>query len=184
MKLFKTLAMNALFLAGSIYGGEFTMQINAEGGYFARNFNNIINGPICYAISNQKRIGMVVESQEKVSAKEIKFVTKSMVIDPYAFGISKEGNPVIHGDIIEDKMIKEVTIKYGEDQFDDRKDRDDRKEGFFAGWFKSDKDKNLNIQKINFVHVVQDSHFDAPKNYQGFKDENVRVVCQLPIAAK
>jgi hypothetical protein len=95
---------------------------------------------------------------------------------------------VLRGNIVNEKLIKEVSIKYGEDKFGDGEDANDwsdrKEDGFFSGWFKSDKSQNtdIDIQKISNLYVINDSHFDAPKNYKGLKDDNIHVICQLPIS--
>jgi hypothetical protein len=100
MKLLNTITLGALLLTSSVYAqgfgfnmGPFSMQFNLEGSYYADDHRDVLDSPICYAISNQKRLDMIVEGKEKISSKEIKFITKRLVVEPYAFGITREGNP-------------------------------------------------------------------------------------------
>lgn len=192
MNFIKAFTLGAVLLAGSMQAesfglnlGPFSMQINVDGSYYANDYKDILDNPICQAISNQKQLDMIVESKETINSKEVKFITKRLIVDPYAFAITSEGKPVLNGSIAHEKLIKEVTIKYGEEKFGNSGTWTDKKEeGFFSGWFKSDKGQNIDIQKINNLYVLSASHFEAPKNYKGLKDDNIRVICQLPISAK
>lgn len=190
MKYLPTLALGALLLASSINAqdlafklGPFSMQFNVQGSGYANDYQDILNSPICYAISHQKRLDMIIESKEKIGTKEVKITTKRLVVEPYALGIGQDGQPVLSGNVTHEKLIKEVTVKFGEDQWSEGSDWSNSKseEGFFSGWFKSDKSQNIDIKKISNLYVINDSHFDAPKDYQGIKDNNIKVICQLPV---
>lgn len=189
MKIFK-LIIGCLLLTSAVQAdgfgfslGPFSLQFNVGERVYDNTYRDILDNPICYAISHLNRLEMIVEGSEKVSAKELKFITKKLIVEPYAFGVTREGKPVLRGNVIEDKLIKEVTVKYGEEQFDDDDlETDGKKKSFFSGWFQSDKSQNIDIRKVSNIHVVVDSHFDAPKKYKGLKDDNIRVICELPIA--
>ena len=184
------MALGALFFSSAAYGqgfgfniGPFNMQFDMEGTYYANDHKDVLDSPLCYAIANQKYVDMIVEGQEKVNANELKIIKKRLVVAPYAFAVTQAGKPMLQGNIISEKLIKEVTVKYGEDKFGDKEWSDKKDEqGFFSGWFKSDKSQTIDIQKITNVFVVNDSHFDVPKNFKGYKGDNVKVICQLPIA--
>ena len=191
MRLFNTLALGLSLITGSIYAegfgfniGPFSMQFNVGGTYYAQDHKDILDFPLCYAISNLKKVDMVVEAEEKINAKETKFITKRLVVEPHAFGVTKEGHPILRGNIISEKLIKEVTVKYGEDKSSDDTKWAKKEDYFFSGWFKSERDQNIDIQKISNLYVIQESHFDAPKDYKGLKDENIQVICQLPISGQ
>jgi hypothetical protein len=107
----------------------------------------------------------------------MKIVTKHLIVEPYAFGITNEGKPVLRGKVVEEKVIQEVTVKYGEDQFTDA-----QKDHKASGWFQSSDKLNIDIQNVSSLQVLN-THFDAPKDYKGLKDDNVKVICELPIKA-
>lgn len=177
-----SLLTGTLFAEGIGFNiGPFSMQFNVGGTYYAEDHKDILDFPLCFAISNQKQVDMVVEAEQKLNAKETRFTTKRILVEPYAFGVTKQGQPILRGNIVKEKLIKEVTIKYGEDKFNEEGKWSKKEENFFSGWFKSDKDQNIDIQKISNLYVIQGSHFDAPKNYKGITDENIQVICQLPI---
>lgn len=188
MKNLKIFALSSVLFAGAIQAdgfgfniGPFSLQLNA-GGDYGYTQQDVLDNPICYAIANQKRLGMIVEVTEKVSTKEMKIITKKIVVEPYAFGVTTDGKPVLRGVVTEDKLLKEVTVRYGEDAFsEDTKGWERKERGYFSGWFKSDKSQNIDIQKLSDVRVIESSHFEAPKDYQGLKEANVKVICQLPI---
>jgi hypothetical protein len=188
-----------LFLANGVYVegfgldlGPISVQINQDNPYVQKV---IQDNPFCYAISHQKRLALVIESKSNVSDKEFKVVTNKVIVEPYAFGITKDGRPVLNGNIVEEKLIKEVTVKLGEDQVDENASPKEgqptnvpQKKGFFSGWLSSDKnqisaDKNMiDITQIRDLDVVEDSHFDVPKDFKGLDAADVQVLCQLPIA--
>lgn len=190
MKYLTSLILSALLLSSSAFAegfgfnvGPFDMQIDATGFYDEHDKKDLLDHPICYAIFNQKRLDMVVEGKEMVNSKEIKFITKRLIIEPYVFGMTQDEKPVLRGNVVSEKFIKEVTIRYGEDHFAESGKGSERKEkGFFSGWFKSDKSQNIDIETLSNLHVVNDSHFDVPEDYKGLKDDNIRVICQLPHA--
>jgi hypothetical protein len=180
MKFLYTLIMATLLLTGSGFAQDFGFSV----GPFSLLFNTgflqqrpLLHDPICNAISHQQRLEMLVEGKETVSAKEMKIVTKKLTVEPYAFGITKEGKPILRGNVIEEKQLREIRIKYEDDKFDTASE----KEKSFSGWFSSGKDKNIDIRKVSDLHVVEDSHFDVPKDYQPIKDEDIHVICQLPV---
>ena len=190
MKFLKSLVLMSSLLASSVYGagfgfnvGPFNMQFNAFEGEYVANNRSALDSPICNAISNHKQLEITVEGVETVSTKEKKIVVKTLIVEPYAFGITKDGKPVLRGNVVDEKLVKEVTLKYGEDKFDESSVSSKQKDkGFFSGMFSNDKNKNIDIRKIRDIQVIDDSHFDAPKDYKGVNDDNIQVVCQLPVA--
>ena len=191
MKIMNSLILGTLLIAGTAYADGFGVNAGPFGVQFdVGNNGNAVNGgyvverpvvqdhPFCVAISTQHQLGFVVENREIVNSKEMKIVTKHLVVEPYAFGISNEGKPVLRGKIVEEKMIQEVTVKYGDDQFTDAQ-KDHKATG---GWFQSSDKTNIDIQNVTGIQVLN-THFDAPKDYKGIKDDNVRVICELPIKA-
>jgi|GEM_PF-3037331 len=189
MKYLSFLLLGTCFFTGSIQAeglginlGPFSLQFNVGDSYYADDYDDVLDSPICFAITNRKRLGIILESKEKINTREIKISTKKLVIEPYAFGITKDGKPVLNGNIISENLIKEVTVKFGEDQVDNTGNWSNKSEnGFFSGLFKSDKSQTINIEKVSNLYVMSKSTFDAPKNYKGIKDENIRIICELPI---
>lgn len=190
MKMLSSLILGSLLLTSSIQAqdfgfnlGPFSMQFNVGSSYYAKDHMDILDAPICNAISNQKQLDVIVESKEKINSKEVRMTTKRLTIEPYAFGVTLDGKPVLNGNIISEKLIKEVTVKFGEEMDGDNGNwSNDKKEGFFSGWFKTEKNKTIDLEKISNLYVINNSHFDAPKDYKGLNDANIRVICQLPIA--
>jgi hypothetical protein len=188
-QFFKSLVLGSMLLASSGFAdgfgfniGPFNMQFGISGGDYAVYSRSALDSPICFAISNRKQLELIVEGTENISTKERKVVIKKLVVDPYAFGIARDGAPVLRGNVVSEKLISEETVKYGEDTFDQPSVSSDKKEkGYFSGLFSSDKTKNIDIRKVSNIRVIEDSHFDAPKNYKGLKDDNIQVICQLPI---
>lgn len=150
-----------------------------------------INNPVCNAIKHQKRMEMLVENQEILNKREMRIVTNKYVVEPYAFGMTNDGKPVFYGKVIEEKLEKDMTVKFGIDKFDDKTvaSSSEKKQkitsGWFGtekkGWFGKDKNVDIDIRNIKGVKVIENSHFDAPKEYLGFNQPNVQVLCQLPI---
>lgn len=137
---------------------------------------------VCYAIETQRQLEIIVETKEDVNKNEIKIVSKKIVVEPYLFGVGREGQPILQGNIVDEKLLKEINIKYG-----DNVARDGKYESFFAGHsytgkYVSEKDKNnvstINFSKITDFRVMRETHFDAPEKLETSKDI-VRVICQI-----
>ncbi len=191
MRFLKSLTVGSLLFISTAYAngfglyvGPFDLQFNGGETYYVDNHREMVDNPICYAISHQKRLEMLVESSEKTNAKEIKIAVKKLVVEPYAFLVTKDGKPALRGNIISEKMVKEIAIKYGEDKFDhdDEEVSWQKKKGYFSGWFKSDKSQTVDIRRVSRLQVIEDSHFDAPKNYKEIKEDGVQIICQLSAA--
>ena len=203
MKLLKLLGLVSLLMASSLcadgigFGiGPFSLQLGGGPSYYTESYVYSNNGssqnaneaqienPFCYAIMHQNRLQIVVETAEKVNEKEKKITVKKLVVEPYAFGITREGKTVLNGIVISDKLVKEVTIKSGDEKGDDEDTLyAEKKKGRFSGWFKSDKSQNIDIQEIRDIKVLEDSHFVAPKKYKGMNEKDVKVICELPITS-
>ena len=150
-----------------------------------------INNLVCYAIKNQKRMEMTVETQDIVNKKEMKIVIKKLIIEPYAFGMTSDGKPVFYGKVAQEKLDREATVKYGEDKYDDQAvSSSEKKEkvtsGWFgaeskSAWFNHEKNNDIDMRNIKGIKVIEDSHFDAPKDYPGYSQTNVQIICQLPL---
>lgn len=189
MNFFKSLFLASMLMISSAYAdgfginlGPFSLQLGGYGGDFIVSHRNIVDQPICFAIDNHKRLVISIEGVEIVSSKEKKIISKQILVEPYAFGVTRDGKPVLNGNIVEEKLIREVSVKFGEDRFDEP-NRKSNENGNFTGVISSDK-KNIDISKVVQIDVVDDSHFDAPKDYKGVNDDNIRVICQLPITEK
>lgn len=109
------------------------MQFNVDGTSYANDHKDILDYPLC--ISKLKQVDMVVEAEEKLSAKETRFTIKRLLVEPYVYGVTKQGQPVLRSNIIKEKLIKEVTVKYGEDKFSENKKWSKKEENFFSGCF-------------------------------------------------
>lgn len=221
-KNFAALASVILLTTGGLEGfginfGPFDLQFgsayNGYGSGYTREYRTytetpnhaaLLDTPICRAIEQQKKLEFIVEAKEKVNAKETKITTKRVIVEPYAFGFTKEKQPVLRGIVTSEQLIREITIKQGDDQPSDSQQKayatdneddeitveiKDKKEeqdkSFFSGLFRSHKSKDdvesLNLSKVGNMRVLEDSHFDAPKDLASiFKDDIAQVVCQVP----
>lgn len=187
MNTIKSLIIASMLVAGSAYAdgfgfdlGLFNMHFGASQPEYMSSNRNVLENPICQAISNQEQIEFTVRGVENINAKERKMITKTIIVEPYAFGVTNDGKPVLRGKVVSEKLVREVTVKFGEDKFDDKADASKDK-GYFTGKFSSDTKKNIDISRVSDIHIVDNSHFDAPKDYKALKDDNVRVICQLPV---
>jgi len=162
----------------------------------------MIEHPICYAIQSQKLLEMVVKTST-TEKNERKIVIKRIRVEPYVFGIGKNGQPIIQGNVVAENLIKEVTIKYGEksdkkgtndENSDNINENDDEennyndyyanaysgRQGYFSGRFSSTKDKKtVDFQTIADFYVVEDSNFKAPEKIEAQSDI-VRIICSIP----
>ncbi len=140
-----------------------------------------ISDPICYAIETQRQLEMTVEMKEDISNKEFKFITKKIIVEPYLFGFGNQGQPVLQGNITSEKLIKEVTVKYGEDE----KNIKNNQENFYTGQYMSQKEKKkvtmINLSKVADLHVLRDTHFVAPKTLEIDRSKLSTVVCQIEV---
>jgi hypothetical protein len=193
MRILNSLVLGTLLIAGPAYAdgfgvdaGPFSLQFgvgdngypnNPNGGYVVEH-NVVEDHPICAAITHQQQLGFVTETREILNTKELKIVTKHLVVEPYAFGITREGQPVLRGKVVEEKLLQEVTVKYGDDQL-----QVPEKTPKSTGWFQSSDKTNIDIQHVTNMQVLN-THFDAPKDFKGVRDDNVRIICELPLNPK
>jgi len=148
------------------------------------NNRNTREGTLCYAISNQKRVELIVEGSDIINSKEKRIVTKKLIVEPYVLGLTKDGQMALNGAVVEEQLVKEVTVKYGDEQFDDVKAKE--RPGIFSGFFRSEKNdlKDLDIRDVSSINVIEDSHFEAPNNFKNIiGDEIVQVICHVKKAS-
>lgn len=226
MKCPKALLLTPLLFANSAYAadavgflvGPFNMEFNPVGheyqinnggkweNRYIPNSRAFLENPICYAIANLKTLEIVIDLSEYISPKEMKITIKKLTVEPYAFGLAKDGSLALQGKIMSEKMLKEISIKYGEDKFHElivpspQKNKnsevqdeteDDSEEysplydtGYYRGKFISDKDMDRDIRRIRWVQVIDNSHFEVPKDFKQVNDDNMQVICQLPEVKK
>ncbi len=141
----------------------------------------LLDNPICYAIREQKELEMIVETEEAINKNEFKSTIKKITLDPYVFGIDKNGQPILRGNIVKELLVKEVKVKYGDEKKDSVKKEE--KKSFFSALFTSQKDKDIasvNIRKVSDVRVLEDAPFKAPKNINELtKDDSFDVICAI-----
>lgn len=158
--------------------GPFSLQFGGPSGRVVTT-SEMASDPICSAISQHKDLEIIVEGREKVSNKEAKIVTKKITIEPYLFGTNNRRQPVLKGKVISEKMLREVTIKYGEEEKDNAMDNQPLS-GVFQTKQKKGDVSTLNIDKIQRINIVEDSHFDTPKDYdKNSYNDVVNVICEL-----
>lgn len=199
MKFFNVLLIPLFAFTGSLYGvtfeaGPFSLQFGLSGDSRG-TYDPIpyIAQPVCNAIEDQKRIEIIVENKEKPSKNEIKIVKKRLTVEPYAFGLNKRHQPLLIGNVVEEKQIREVTVKYtDEEEPDDQNWRNRRWDrGYLSGEFESyssseskskGKVTRINIQKVQNIRIIPDSHFDIPKNLdKNFEDDIDDVICDINV---
>lgn len=140
--------------------------------------------PICTAIARRMPLEMNVEWFEKVSNEEKKITTKRIVIEPYLFGKKKDGQLILRGNVVSEKLVKEVTIKRGEGASGEIDINEDgpADEATYAGTYSSTSGNGvntLNIQRVSGIRVL-DKSFDPPKDFnEVFKDDVAVVICTV-----
>jgi hypothetical protein len=188
MRHLLSILLSMTFACGSVYGdgfgfslGPFSLLFGSFDGDYLIAHRRVLDNPICYAISHRKKLEIIVEGAEIVNSKEKKIVSKEITVEPYAFGINEEGKPFLKGKVVQEKMLKEVTVKYGDEQFDEPSItmKDKVKTGFY-GLFTSSSSQAIDIRQIVQLRVLEDSSFEAPKDYKSNKDPKVQIICELP----
>lgn len=198
MKILKFCLLGMALLTAPAYGegfgtGPFSLEFgNRHSNWMPKAEQPLIlDEVICNAISNQKQIVVTVETKKISDPKEMSVTVKEVIIEPYAFGNSKDGKPVLRGNVVSDKTIKEVTVKYSEDKFVEHEEESEEtaeaakppeKKGFFSGLFSSSSGDKVDISSVRKVTMVSGSHFDVPKDFKGFEDDSIHVICELPVA--
>lgn len=188
MKMIKSTVLASLLFTSAAFGdgfgfslGPFSLLFGAFDGPYLVAHRQALDNPICFAISHQKKLEIIVEGAETVSTKEKKIVTKQITVEPYAFGINEEGKPFLKGNVVEEKLLKEISVKYGEDQFDESNiTLDEKNKTSFFGRFTTEKSETIDIRKIVQLRVMEDSHFDIPKDFKRITDPKIEVICQVP----
>lgn len=192
MKVFKFIAAFSLF-AGSLQAlgfGVGPFDLNFAAGWDTSDDDRFgyVSDPICSAIENQKKIEVIVKFVDQKSDNELKIIKKRLTVEPYAFGFNNDHQPILQGNVVSEKMVKEVTIKYGDEEVRKSRVGKEKKNGFFSGMFKSKKNDygnygSVNIQRIGEIRILEDSHFDVPKDFEkNFADEDnemTEVVCKV-----
>lgn len=129
-----------------------------------------------------------MEWDDKVGGTEFKKTIKKVTVQPYLFGKNKEGQPILRGNDVAEKMLKEITIKYcdGAEEDSETAERKQEDEGYFSGWFhrkepKKDTVNTINVRKVTHFRVIEGSHFEPPKDYKEiFEDDVTEVICAVP----
>jgi hypothetical protein len=218
MKFSTSVILTSLLLASPIAAdavdfrlGFFNMEFNPIGREYLVNYGSgwekryipnsraFLESPICYAISNLKNLEIVIELNEYISIKEKKNLIKRLTVEPHVLGYTQDGRLELQGKIIQEEMLRAVTIKYGEDKFvvpiDPKQPKDkaiDESEddsekyttfydtGFFRGeYFFSNKNYGVEIKRIRWIKVLEKSHFEVPKTYKQNNSNFIKVICQL-----
>lgn len=165
-------------LAG-FYIGPFSLELGgrSDGPYFAIDARD--SYPICRAIDDQNLLNLTVRTREKISDKEFKIVVKKITIEPYLFGRNNRRQHILKGKITNEALIKEVTVKYGEDT--------DGEERSLPGTFKIESEgkfSSVNVDQIMEISVIPDSQFDIPKDYnKNAYNDVVDVICEVDAGA-
>lgn len=162
--------------------GPFELQL---GGSLTNRNRADLDDPICDAIFLHKRLELVLESDDS-SKNERKLVTKRIIVEPYLFGIDKNDRPILRGNIISESLMKEVTVRYGDDEqpsAEERKNSDEEKKGSLFGIFSSKKSSNLgvnslNARKITRIKIIENSHFDAPEK-EDYDGDIKEIICVI-----
>lgn len=219
MKFLSSCVLVTLLLSGQAFSidgfdfqlGPFNIEFNPVGREYQVNYGSrweprfipnsraFLDTPICYAISNFKKLELVVELHEYINKKEKKVLISKLIVEPYVFGFTHEGNLDLKGKIVTGNMLKEVRIKYGIDRFVDpsipnnKNDEVDENEdesddyttyydtGYYKGKYSSEKYKGIDIRRIRRIQVIEDSFFEIPKNYKQDNRDFLKIICQLPV---
>lgn len=167
----------------SIQKGPFELELK---GTLPMNHMVYYDDPICYAIAMHKILEIILDSEKIVSDEERIITTKKIQIEPYLFGLTKEGMPVLQGNVIKDTMLREITVKFNTEAEEDDESTEKEKKSFFSGWFRSSKehkkiaDNEVNILQIAEVHVLENSNFAPPKETRKmFKRTINKVICEI-----
>lgn len=144
-----------------------------------------IGKSLCYAISQQKKVETVVRQVEQVNSKEMKITIKKITLEPYVFGLNQDRQYVLRAKVVDEKVLKEVTVKnFDEEKTDQKDDAAEQPKNVAAIPAKGDIGE-LNIRQIRNVHVIEDSHFDVPKDYDKiFKETMAQVFCHVNLPAE
>lgn len=177
MKIIKLVSLGFILLTGPLSAFSFNL------GPFDLSFNgghgDTYSEQICNAIHDQRQLVVTVEGREIVNDKEQKIVIRTLLIDPYAYGIDAKGYPILRGNVVKDDLVKEVTVKYGEEQFEEMDIKDNQEDqNSSSGLFSTGKE-DLDIRKVTEIRVVEDSHFDAPSSIRSFEEDKGETHCQL-----
>ncbi len=142
--------------------------------------------PICYAIGNRRLLEMDVEWKERVSKTETTSTLKRITIEPYLFGRAENGQPVLRGNIVAERVLREISVKYGDEaqgQFDEEQDVSGPLSGTYRTPPKGKSGRGVqtvNIRRVASIRVVEGGHFVPPKDYnQIFQGDVAEVICTV-----
>ena len=183
MKMKKSLliaSLSSILLTNPSYAEEIGIDAGPFDLHFSESFsgfNNFVNepnrvivldSPICRAILQQKKLEFIVETRDKINDKEMKITTKRVTVEPYAFGFTKDHQPVLRGTVIDEKLIREISIKFGEDVLAQKSNQnqkntaalevknkdEDQNSNSFSSLFRSHKSKD-NVESLNLRKVIE-----------------------------
>lgn len=140
--------------------------------------------PICTAIARRQQLEMTVEWREKISDTEYKVTVKRVTVEPYLFGKKKDGQLILRGNVVAERLQKEVSLKYG-DGYDQRWDTGHfvpNDESAYTGTYSSKDGKGVNtmgFERISEIRVL-DQGFEPPKDFNDvFRDDVAVVICTV-----
>ena len=169
------------------FGGGGTMQERHPYSQARMINRNAINRSLCYAITQQKQVEVIVRQVDKISDTEKKITLKKLIINPYVLGMDKNHHPILRANVADEKIIKEVTVKYSAEAKASPQEQDvaydfsnqtaDRKPLVLPA---KGETGEINIFQFKSIRVMEDSHFDAPKDFDKlFKDTLAQVFCHI-----
>lgn len=135
---------------------------------------------LCRAIQMHKQIEIVLEWQEWENSNERKTITKQLILEPYLIGKTNDGRPLLRGNIVSEKLLKETSVKYG-----DQSTADQHTEYRVSGKFQSKNPQKegistLDIQQISHFAVLENTYFELPNGIeQIFPKGDIEVICSI-----
>ncbi len=159
--------------------GPFKLNLGGDAIDYPRRAE-FIDYPICYAIREQKQLAMIVETKETVSKNEFKISIKRVVIEPYAYGFSRDDLPLLSGNLVSEKLIREVYLKYGDD-YNNNTATNQNKRPLNGRLASNNREATFELNSISHIRVMENSHFNLPASFsEKMTADFQRFVCQIP----
>lgn len=162
--------------------GLFCLQVQ---GFINTNRAVTLDNPACYAMSSKKVITMIVLIDEAINNQTYMNYLKKLTIEPYVYGIDRNQQPVLCGNITRVEILKQQSVRFGTAQVVQDFGGLNAKFTAMIIWKQPPAVGPVNVWKVLDVQVNNSASYMArPEVMQSFPTTGLNVICStLPITA-
>lgn len=160
--------------------GLFCLQVQ---GFINTNRAVALDNPACYAMTSKKAIVMTVAIDEAINNQTYMNYIKKLTLEPYIYGIDRNQQPVLCGNIVRVEILKQQAVKFGTAQVAQAFGGLDPKFTAMIIWKQPAMVGPVNVWKVLDVQVNQGASYMARQEIlQQFPTQGLNVICStLPM---